>query len=1132
MSSINIREGVSPTGNADNSKSKLFGTRCNFWVKYDAFGSAFDKEMMESLNTNLDVMLIFAGLFSAINTAFIIVALTGLSANPVDETNHLLRLLIMNTSNHTLTENDLNLYFTPTISAVRQNCIFFASLCCSLLAATGAVLAKQWLQFYGRVGQTGPIEQQAIRRTEKFVDAEKWGLRPVVETLATLLLISLALFFIALVDYLWSVDKTVALVVLVFAAAGMLLYAIMVVVAAIFTGCPFQTGPSTALRELSGTSLRILQSGKIVVVWYKYFILHPTAGARSWPHRLRGSFNKAVKHAITRAITLATALVTLLFHPPVLPIGSITVHVRVISTVGHFLRRTLSPRGEVKESKLEVLHALSVILFAESAPHPDEFLAIAENIPLITDFNAVRLMSDSSSVFRSSLSQLLQSLRSLRSSSDAAVMAGAIILSRAVAHMVLADPKRTASAAQMFFSDLGVIETEPTPRWFESTELVLYLVCIHNLQRLRSSNYHWNGEKVERMSDGREAIAHALRRALRSNAKRNSSVTPPQSDLMESAATFWLRHIVVTAVYNRWDVKHMDLLMDDINNVALLEGLVPDSAYLSRVMSALTAIVSWYSLWGTPWTPPNISPWNPPNISMPFEGSPMPYDATSPSPAPANIIHPSSAIARPPRRSPARLIPHALVNSARQGGPSLDDGANLKDAWNTSLCGHPIADQLLDTLDTFALHHEALDSSFIPKFDLSQKRLLALVNALYPSYLVMFQERPSSTDLPRSLITRMHSRLNWSIETLIDSHRPVYRSMSYFAPMPVNIHKSANLPYDGEEELVRALHRLLLTSALLRSDDQTNLVTTVHLAARTSTAMEKELLLQGILYTLLLDIQRDLTTPMFSQSAELEKRRGRLQEGGVVGLILASTLRMFLRSYPTISSKKAWPAFEKYLRIMAFGDLIASHAAVTTRRVDVWDAVVQIARQSPPHEYSPMGGCTLWLASRGVMASEQLDGEMVVEWFRRIMQESQVRGGPDGDGNLPVETWRQWDVVDRKCAGIVFLEAWQANDTAPTLSQPSKWTSLGSIDAFATWLHTFQGELVNVVDIKLEDVVLMQAAVELNLVTRFVDHVILTNPLAAEECALQSTLQSILSLSNDEDRGGVKEAEVQGGTSL
>lgn len=64
----------------------------------------------------------------------------------------------MNLGNHTLTPTDLVPTFAPARAAVRQNCTFFASLCCSLLAAAGAVLAKQWLQEYERTGQTGMVE--------------------------------------------------------------------------------------------------------------------------------------------------------------------------------------------------------------------------------------------------------------------------------------------------------------------------------------------------------------------------------------------------------------------------------------------------------------------------------------------------------------------------------------------------------------------------------------------------------------------------------------------------------------------------------------------------------------------------------------------------------------------------------------------------------------------------------------------------------------------------------------------------------------------------------------------------------------------------------------------------------------
>lgn len=83
------------------------------------------------------------------------ITLAGLSPAPSDETNALLRYLIRS-ENHTLTASDLNPPFVPAPGIVRQNCFFFASLFSSLLAAAGAVLAKQWLANYERTGQTGP----------------------------------------------------------------------------------------------------------------------------------------------------------------------------------------------------------------------------------------------------------------------------------------------------------------------------------------------------------------------------------------------------------------------------------------------------------------------------------------------------------------------------------------------------------------------------------------------------------------------------------------------------------------------------------------------------------------------------------------------------------------------------------------------------------------------------------------------------------------------------------------------------------------------------------------------------------------------------------------------------------------
>lgn len=198
-----------------------------------------------------------AGLFSAVVSAFLILTLSGLSPNSSDQTNNLLFLLLAHRGdNVTLALNDLNPPFSPAPGVVRQNCFFFASLFSSLLAAAGAVLAKQWLANYERTGQTGPLEEQGLRRTEKYLGAKRWKLRWVVEALPTLILVSLGLFFVAITDYMWTINREVAILIATFSAIGTLSYFAMLLSAAIFPDCPFRTAPSSALAALSRRSLR------------------------------------------------------------------------------------------------------------------------------------------------------------------------------------------------------------------------------------------------------------------------------------------------------------------------------------------------------------------------------------------------------------------------------------------------------------------------------------------------------------------------------------------------------------------------------------------------------------------------------------------------------------------------------------------------------------------------------------------------------------------------------------------------------------------------------------------------------------------------------------------------------------
>ncbi|KIJ42650.1 hypothetical protein M422DRAFT_170711, partial [Sphaerobolus stellatus SS14] len=119
--------------------------RTRFWTKYLQVAKEHDQEFLERHNANLDGLLIFAGLFSAVSSAFIINMESSLRSNSNDTTNALLKLLIRTVDNSTFTNQEVLPTFNgPSSFVIVSQVLAYASLATSLLAAFGAVVGKQW----------------------------------------------------------------------------------------------------------------------------------------------------------------------------------------------------------------------------------------------------------------------------------------------------------------------------------------------------------------------------------------------------------------------------------------------------------------------------------------------------------------------------------------------------------------------------------------------------------------------------------------------------------------------------------------------------------------------------------------------------------------------------------------------------------------------------------------------------------------------------------------------------------------------------------------------------------------------------------------------------------------------------
>ncbi|KAG2340998.1 hypothetical protein BDR05DRAFT_862320, partial [Suillus weaverae] len=122
--------------------------RSRFWGVYKRVAEEHDGEFLERYTSDMDIVLVFSGLFSAVNTAFIVAMEPNLSPNPSDTTNALLTQLVQIGFGNFAEAGSMpaapaSSWSLPPRTLWIQT-IAYVSLSMSLLAAFGAVLGKQW----------------------------------------------------------------------------------------------------------------------------------------------------------------------------------------------------------------------------------------------------------------------------------------------------------------------------------------------------------------------------------------------------------------------------------------------------------------------------------------------------------------------------------------------------------------------------------------------------------------------------------------------------------------------------------------------------------------------------------------------------------------------------------------------------------------------------------------------------------------------------------------------------------------------------------------------------------------------------------------------------------------------------
>ena len=206
-----------------------------------------------------------AGLFSAVSSAFVIDVHSQLQPDPNEQSAALLRIILL-TLNQSAIPGETPVVppvqGDPPSEIVTATGLMYASLLISLLAAFVAMLGKQWLNRYLR-NSGGSMIERCGDRQRKCDGLEKWPLHLFVESLPVMLQVSLLLLACGLCRHMWSVNTSVAYILITLTSLGVLFYLGIAIAGMSSYACPFQTPASINLRSLWGRFRRGIASSPL-----------------------------------------------------------------------------------------------------------------------------------------------------------------------------------------------------------------------------------------------------------------------------------------------------------------------------------------------------------------------------------------------------------------------------------------------------------------------------------------------------------------------------------------------------------------------------------------------------------------------------------------------------------------------------------------------------------------------------------------------------------------------------------------------------------------------------------------------------------------------------------------------------
>jgi hypothetical protein len=189
-------------------------------------------------------------LFAGFLSAFLIELLGRLEQDPLDIIQDVLiyqTQMMRNSSLGPYVPAD----FSPPEHIVVVNALFYASLGVMILAAFIAMLIKSWVREFDRGLQAKSMpEQRAKTREFRYLGMERWKLPEMVGILPLLIQISLVLFAIGLVIFLFHISKPSCGVTTTVFGIGILYYVMTTSISVVVSSSPFHSPLSRRLAKV------------------------------------------------------------------------------------------------------------------------------------------------------------------------------------------------------------------------------------------------------------------------------------------------------------------------------------------------------------------------------------------------------------------------------------------------------------------------------------------------------------------------------------------------------------------------------------------------------------------------------------------------------------------------------------------------------------------------------------------------------------------------------------------------------------------------------------------------------------------------------------------------------------------